>query len=70
MKRLFMDFVNPETGDRRRITLNSPKENLTAEEVQNVMEDLIAYKVIPLSFQIDRAAIVETNTNEFFDLIQ
>jgi len=69
VKRLFMDFVNP-AGERRRITLNSPKENLTAETVQNVMEDLITYKVISSDFQIDRAAIVETNTNEFFDLIQ
>ena len=70
MKRLFMDFVDPATGDRRRIILNSPKDGITSEEVQNVMENLIVYKVIPSSFQVDRAAIVETNTNEFFDLIQ
>ena len=50
--------------------LNEPSENLDAISVETAMDQLIALHVVPSGYVKDRAAIVETNTNEFFDLIQ
>lgn len=69
MKRLFLDFVNQTDGKRRRIVIPNPKETLTGEQVSQAMDSMISLGVVPQGFVKDRAAIVETNTNEFFNLI-
>lgn len=70
MKRLFMDFVNPQDGRRRRIVVQAPREDLTAEQVSQAMDQLITLGAVPSGYVKDRAAVVETTSNEFFDLIQ
>ncbi|WP_041082042.1 DUF2922 domain-containing protein [Thermotoga profunda] len=69
MKRLFLDFVNQQEGKRRRITIQSPKEDLTSQQVSQAMDALITLGAIPTGYVKDRAAIVETNSNEFFNLL-
>jgi len=69
MKRLFLDFVNQTDGKRRRIVIPNPKETLTGEQVSQAMDSMISLGVVPQGFVKDRAAIVETSTNEFFNLI-
>ncbi|HBT38790.1 MAG: DUF2922 domain-containing protein [Pseudothermotoga sp.] len=68
MKRLFLDFVNQADGTRRRITVPNPSDSLTSEQVAQAMDMLISLGAIPSGYVKDRAAIVETTTNEFFDL--
>ncbi|RKX42445.1 MAG: DUF2922 domain-containing protein [Thermotogae bacterium] len=70
MKRLYLEFVNQADGKRRRVVLNEPSEDLDATSVEAAMDQLIALHVVSSNYVKDRAAIVETNTNEFFDLIQ
>ncbi|AEH51558.1 DUF2922 domain-containing protein [Pseudothermotoga thermarum] len=69
MKRLLLDFVNTLDGKRRRIVIPEPKEGLTAEYVSQVMDRLIEQKALPEGYVKDRAAIVETTTDEFFNLL-
>ncbi|HEY8540736.1 MAG TPA: DUF2922 domain-containing protein [Pseudothermotoga sp.] len=69
MKRLFLDFVNQTDGKRRRITIQSPKEDLTSQQVSDAMDMLITLGAIPNTYSKDRAAIVETTSNEFFNLL-
>jgi len=69
MKRLFLDFVNQTDGKRRRIVIPNPKETLTGEQVSQAMDSMISLGVVPQGYVKDRAAIVETSTNEFFNLI-
>ncbi|KAF2958613.1 hypothetical protein AS159_02700 [Thermotoga sp. Ku-13t] len=69
MKRLFLDFVNQTDGKRRRITVPNPKLDLTSEQVSQAMDMLISLGAIPSGYVKDRAAIVETTTNEFFNLL-
>ncbi|PLV56761.1 DUF2922 domain-containing protein [Thermotoga sp. SG1] len=69
MKRLYLDFYNETENRRKRIIVNDPVEGLTAEQVQSAMQTLLDSKVLE-GYAIDRAVIVETNSNEFFDLIQ
>lgn len=69
MKRLFLDFVNQMEGKRRRITIQSPKEDLTSQQVSDAMDMLITLGVVPSTYVKDRAAIVETTSNEFFNLL-
>ncbi len=69
MKRLFLDFVDQVEGKRRRITIQSPKEDLTSQQVSEAMDMLISLGALPNTYVKDRAAIVETNSNEFFNLL-
>ncbi|HOK84702.1 MAG TPA: DUF2922 domain-containing protein [Pseudothermotoga sp.] len=69
MKRLFLDFVNQTEGKRRRITIQSPKEDLTSQQVSDAMDMFISLGVVPTGYVKDRAAIVETTSNEFFNLL-
>ncbi len=69
MKRLFLDFVDQTEGKRRRITIQAPKENITSQEVSQAMDMFITLGVVPNTYAKDRAAIVETTTNEFFNLL-
>lgn len=69
MKRLVMTFYSELENKRRRIVLNEPKDDLTPEQIMNAMQTLISSKVLDPSYAVERATVVETNTNEFFDLI-
>ena len=69
MKRLVMTFYSEVENRRRRITLNEPKDDLTPDQIMNAMQTLVDAKVLDPSYVIERATIVETNTNEFFDLV-
>lgn len=69
MKRLFLDFVNQTDGKRRRIVIPNPKATLTSEQVSQAMDSMMSLGVVPEGYVKDRAAIVETNTNEFFNLL-
>jgi len=69
VKRLVMTFYSEVENRRRRITLNEPKDDLTSDQVMNAMQALVDAKVLDPSYVIERATIVETNTNEFFDLV-
>lgn len=69
MKRLFLDFVDQTEGKRRRITIQAPKEDITSEQVSQAMDMFITLGVLPSTYVKDRAAIVETTTNEFFNLL-
>lgn len=69
MKRLVMTFYSEVENRRRRITLNEPKDDLTPDQIMNAMQALVDAKVLDPSYVIERATIVETNTNEFFDLV-
>lgn len=69
MKRLYLDFVNQAEGKVRRIVVPNPADDLTSEQVSEAMDMLIALGAVPAGYVKDRAAIVETNTNEFFNLI-
>ncbi|WP_028844010.1 DUF2922 domain-containing protein [Pseudothermotoga elfii] len=69
MKRLFLDFVDQVEGKRRRITIQSPKEDLTSQQVSDAMDTFISLGVVPSTYVKDRAAIVETTSNEFFNLL-
>jgi len=69
VKRLVMTFYSEVENRRRRITLNEPKDDLTPDQIMNAMQALVDAKVLDPSYVIERATIVETNTNEFFDLV-
>ncbi|WP_235280358.1 DUF2922 family protein [Thermotoga sp. Mc24] len=47
MKRLFLDFVNQVGGKRRRITIQSTKEDPTSRQVSNAMDVFISLEVVP-----------------------
>ncbi|AEX85644.1 hypothetical protein XO10_06080 [Marinitoga sp. 1135] len=68
-KKLRMSFVNSTDGKRKTIYLNDPKADLTDTEVQNAMDSFVGV-FIPSGYEKDSATIVDTTTNELFDLIQ
>ena len=68
MKRLVMSFRTSE-GRSRSIYLNDPVDNINATDVQNLMNAMLGV-IVPSDWQVDRAAVVDTQTNELFDLIQ
>ena len=68
MKRLVMSFRTSE-GRSRSIYLNDPVDNINATDVQNLMNSMLGV-IFPSDWQVDRAAVIDTTTNELFDLIQ
>ena len=68
MKRLVMSFRTSE-GRSRSVYLNDPVDNINATDVQNLMNAMLGV-IVPSDWQVDRAAVVDTQTNELFDLIQ
>ncbi len=62
-----MRFQNSE-GRSRTINLNDPKDNLTEQEVQTFMNSAIGV-FVPSDYQIDSAHIVDTTTQELFNLL-
>ena len=68
MKRLVMTFRTSD-GRSRTYYLNDPVDNINPTDVQNLMNGMIGV-IVPSDWQVDRAAVVDTQTNELFDLIQ
>ena len=68
MKRLAMSFRTSD-GRTRTFYLNDPVDNLSADDVQNLMNAMLGV-IVPSDWQVDRAAVIDTNTNELFDLIR
>ena len=68
MKRLNMSFRTSD-GRTRTYSLNDPVDNINATDVQNLMNSMLGV-IVPSDWQVDRAAVVDTQTNELFDLIQ
>ena len=68
MKRLNISF-RTSAGTSRTYSFRDPKDGLTSQEAQDLGNSMIG-SVVPSDWQLDRAAIVDTETNELFDLIQ
>ena len=68
MKRLSISF-RTSAGNSRTFNFRNPKDSLTAAEAQDLGNSMIGV-VVPSDWQLDRAAVIDTNTNELFDLIQ
>ena len=67
-KRLIMSFITSE-GKTRSFYIMDPKDGLTAQQVQDVMNSFKGV-IVPSDWQVDRAAIIDTNTNELFNLVE
>lgn len=69
MQTLNMRWYDEAEGKSRGIVLRSPRTDLTQAEVQTVMDNLVALKVIPLNYVTDYASIIDRTSNELFNLI-
>ncbi|KAF2955568.1 DUF2922 domain-containing protein [Marinitoga sp. 38H-ov] len=67
-KKLRMTFVNTVDGKRKTIYLNDPRVGLTSTEVQSAMDSFVGV-LVPVGYEKDNATIVDTTSNELFDLI-
>ncbi|MBM7560239.1 DUF2922 domain-containing protein [Marinitoga litoralis] len=67
-KKLRMTFVNTVDGKRKTIYLNDPRVDLTSTEVQSAMDSFVGV-LVPAGYEKDNATIVDTTSNELFDLI-
>ncbi len=67
-KRLIMSFVTSD-GRSRSFQLQDPVDNIQAADVQNVMNAMKGV-IVPADWTVDRAAVVDTNTNELFNLVE
>ncbi|MCD6462078.1 MAG: DUF2922 domain-containing protein [Thermotogae bacterium] len=69
MKTLQMIWRDATTGRSRRVILRDPKDDLTSEQVQNVMSQLKEKHMVPDSYDVDQASVIDRTTNELFNLI-
>ncbi len=67
-KRLIMSFVTSD-GRSKSFHLQDPVENISATDVQNVMNAMKGV-IVPSDWTVDRAAVIDTNTNELFNLVE
>ncbi len=67
-KRLIMSFVTSD-GRSKSFYLQDPVENISATNVQNVMNAMKGV-IVPSDWTVDRAAVIDTNTNELFNLVE
>ena len=67
-KRLIMSFVTSD-GRSKSFRLQDPVENISATDVQNVMNAMKGV-IVPSDWTVDRAAVIDTNTNELFNLVE
>ena len=67
-KRLALTFRTPE-GKSRTLYIPDPKDDLDSREVHSLMDSMIGV-IVPSDYQKDRAVVIDTEMNEFFDLIQ
>ena len=68
MKRLSISF-RTSTGGSRTYYFRDPSDSITAEVAQALGNSMIGC-VVPADWQLDRAAVIDTTTNELFDLIE
>ncbi|OAA25172.1 DUF2922 domain-containing protein [Kosmotoga sp. DU53] len=69
MQTLNMRWYDAAQGKSKGIVLRSPRTDLTQTEVQAVMDNLVALKVIPSNYVTDYASIIDRTSNELFNLI-
>jgi len=69
VKTLSMSFRNSE-GRSRRLNLLEPKDEITAEEVQDVMNFVAMNGLFDEYNVVDQAVVIDRQTNILFDLIQ
>ncbi|HHV01141.1 MAG: DUF2922 domain-containing protein [Defluviitoga tunisiensis] len=69
MKRLRMKFYDPVEKKSKTISIDGVIDDLTQDDVEPVMEGLIGV-LVPASSLVDEASIVETTTEEIFNLIE
>ena len=67
-KRLIMSFITSD-GKTRSFYLQDPVDDINATQVQDVM-NMMKGVIVPSDWQVDRAAVIDTNTNELFNLIE
>ena len=68
MKRLALSFRTSD-GRTRTYYLNDPVDNIDSNAVQSLMNNWLGV-IVPSDWQVDRAAVIDTTTNELFDLIE
>jgi hypothetical protein len=69
LKRLRMKFYDPVEKKSKTISIDGVIDGLTQDDVEPVMEGLIGVLVSDSSL-VDEASIVETTTEEIFNLIE
>jgi hypothetical protein len=69
MRRLSMKFYDPNEQKSKTLSIDGVLETLTQAEVEPVMQSMIGV-LVPATAQVDEASIIETTTNEIFNLIQ
>ena len=67
-KRLIMSFITSD-GKTKSFYLQDPVDPISASDVQNVMNAMKGV-IVPSDWQVDRAAVIDTNTNELFNLVE
>ena len=67
-KRLALTFRTPE-GRSRTLYIPDPKDDLDSLTVHQLMDAMIG-SFVPSDYQKDRAAVIDTEVNVLFDLIQ
>ena len=69
MTTLELNFRN-EKGKNSKMTLDNPRSNLSADEVRNVMEDIIAVNIFTTSGgdfkEVDSAKVITKDVIELF----
>lgn len=68
MKRLQMKFYDPVEKKSKTLSIDGVLDTLTQAEVEPVMQSMIGV-LVNADSQVDEAIIVETTTNEIFNLI-
>lgn len=69
MKKLRMKFYDPAEKKSKTLSIDGVIDDLTQDDVEPVMEGLIGVLVSNSSL-VDEASIVETTTEEIFNLIE
>lgn len=64
-----MKFYDPNEQKSKTLSIDGVLETLTQAEVEPVMQSMIGV-LVPATAQVDEASIIETTTNEIFNLIQ
>jgi hypothetical protein len=64
-----MKFYDSAEGKSKTLSVDGVLETLTQAEIEPIMQSLIGV-LVPTTAQVDEAEIVETTTNEVFNLIQ
>jgi len=68
VRRLVLSFRTSD-GRTRNFFIQDVIENPDANAVKELMQAMIG-SFVPSDWQVDRAAVINTDTNELFDLLQ